>query len=64
LNTTEHFSKNVCKQTVDGPHLLPYYFSQRGPSTVWLPSFFKKNLILCSAKERVNVNDDRVFISG
>ncbi len=44
LNTKEDILKNVGNEAVAGSHWLPYCISiltQRLPSTVWLPTFFK-----------------------
>jgi len=65
--TQNNILKNVCNQTVNEPF---FYFCQCGPSTVWLPTFFKI-FLLCSAEERNTytfgktwgwVNYDRIFI--
>ncbi len=63
LNKKEDILKNVGNQTVAGPIVFnskkkkksKYYGSQRGPATVWLPTFFKITFMFNRRKKVIQV---------
>jgi len=48
----EDILKNMGNQTVDGSHFEKYYGSQWGPSTLWLPIFFKISSFVFSRRKK------------
>lgn len=61
---SEDTVKNVLNQTIDGPHLVPYtpppptkkFGSQRVPSNVWLPIFFKISYFMSNRRKKLIQN--------